>query len=159
MKLFNKTQLLLVLILCMVFTVAGAVIGFSLKSKSENKKTEIKQKVITEEIYPACLAGKCPNYFGMSVRGDMSPLDTVIIIPTAMTQGAGKLVIVDEDGNKLFDSGEEPSIWVKPVSDGNGFIMKYSTPMDENLKRKNYEARYKYENGKFVNTDTVEVKE
>ena len=76
--------------------------------------------------------------------------ETAIVIPLAMTQGFGKLVIVGDGGKKLFDSGGLPGIWVKPVDDGNGFILKYTGSTDENLERESFDVRYIWRNGKFV---------
>src|SRR3989344_5113420 len=72
---------------------------------------------------PECAYGKCPIYFSMDVDGDHLS-ESVVVIPTAMTQGAGKVWIIDE-GKVIFDSGEMAGIWVEEIEGGNGFILSY----------------------------------
>jgi hypothetical protein len=60
-----------------------------------------------------------------------------------MTQGFGKLVIVEEGGKKLFDSGGLPEVGVQPVKEGNGFILEYSSARDEKLNASHYGVRYR----------------
>lgn len=131
-----------------ILVILGFLVGFNLK----NNNALIKQQELTNEIYPVCISDICPKYSYTDVTHDNTP-ETTIIIPLAMTQGFGKLVIVEEGGKKIFDSGALPNVWIKPVDDSDGFILQYSSPMDENLKRKNYEVRYRYDKGKFVKTD------
>lgn len=132
-------------------------LGFYLGTKYQEKTLKIENPAVIEsfkEVYPSCTLDGCPKYFEMTATNDkhyeyVRPV-TGIIIQTAMTQGAGKLIIVDEQGKKLFDSGEQAGIGVEEVADGNGFILKYSSMRDENMKNINYEVRYIWKDEKFV---------
>jgi hypothetical protein len=128
------------------------VIAAGFLSKESTREDVVKTSIVTKEIYPECIAGLCPTYSQIDANPTNRAPETAIIIPLAMTQGFGKLVIVEEGGKKIFDSGGSPGIWVEPVADGNGFILKYSSAVDENMKRKHYEERYVYKNGQFVRT-------
>jgi hypothetical protein len=109
---------------------------------TKNQAEEIK------EVYPECIAFLCPTYTNLDVTGNHAE-DTVIKIPMAMTQGTGKIVIM-EKGKKIFDSGVLANIGLEPLADGNGFILSYSSMMDKNLNRTNYQVRYAWENGQFL---------
>lgn len=125
--------------------------GLYLGIKYQEKSHRIDDFPITQntkEIYPECIAYLCPTFTSTTLT-DTNFEDTVIKIPTAMTQGTGKIVIV-ENGKKIFDSGEKPSIGFEQLSEGNGFILKYSSALDENFKRENYEIKYIWKDGKFT---------
>lgn len=98
--------------------------------------------------YPECRFGICPSYFSMDVDGDHLS-ESVVVQPTAMTQGAGKVMII-KNGKKIFETEEMAQIWVKAVDDGNGFILQYSSPRDENMNVAKYEKRYTFSNGQFI---------
>lgn len=126
-------------------------LGFYLGIKYQEKTHKVDYSPVTQgikEIYPECVAYLCPTFTSATLT-DTNLEDTVIKIPTAMTQGAGKIVIV-ENGKKIFDSGEMPGIGFEQISEGNGFILKYSSSLDENFKRKNYEIKYIWKDGHFI---------
>lgn len=148
-KLFLPSKFLLLVVITAVFS-TGVIVGYFIKDKPQ--VDPVKTSTITKEIYPECIAGLCPTYSQIDANPTNSSPETAIIIPLAMTQGFGKLVVVEEGGKKIFDSGGIPGIWVEPVADGNGFILKYSSTVDENMKRKNYEERYVYKNSQFIRT-------
>src|SRR6266487_1161265 len=92
-------------------------------------RVEQSASVINQEI-PMCVAFRCPVYSDFTVDKDPIPNDeSIVIVPTAMTDGAGKLMII-KNGKILFESGEYPEISVEPVNDGNGFILCYETDLD-----------------------------
>ena len=99
----------------------GFVFGYFSKNTAVNapmqEPTNIKQEL------PKCLLGRCPQYFSMDVDGD-TLAESAVIIPTAMTQGAGKVWVIDND-KVIFDSGEMMRIEIiqtkKQIEEGNGF--------------------------------------
>ena len=89
-----------------------------------------------------------PVYYDFTVDKDTHNTDeSEIIVPTAMTDGAGKLLIVKK-GKIIFESPELAEIGIKASDDGDGFILEYETERD--LLPVEYEARYRYKEGKFV---------
>lgn len=140
--------------IAMALFVALPFFGFYLGIKYQEKTHKINDFPITQnikEIYPECIAYLCPTFTSTTLT-DTNFEDTVIKIPTAMTQGAGKIVIV-ENGKKIFDSGEMPGIGFEQLAEGNGFILKYSSSLDENFKRENYEIKYIWKDGHFIKED------
>src|SRR3989338_6768495 len=49
---------------------------------------------IEETKIPECFMGSCPKYFSMIVDKDWGLSASVIVVRTAMTQGAGQVIIV-----------------------------------------------------------------
>ncbi|MDP3988599.1 MAG: hypothetical protein Q8P80_05670 [Candidatus Levybacteria bacterium] len=139
-------------ILYFLLLILGFSAGYFLKSTTIPKPVATIPIVETvkENKIPECFAGRCPQYFEMTVDKDVGwPSASVIVIPTAMTQGAGKVMIIKK-GNVIFESKEMPGIGIEEVEDGDGFILEYSSPRDENLNNVNYSVRYRYRDGKFV---------
>ena len=100
-----------------------------------------------QQKLPECDVGRCPQFFSMDVDKDGLP-ETAAIIPVGMTKGAGKLWII-KNGKLIFDTSVLAEIWIKEVSDGNGFILSYAP--DTTYPEKTKEIRYFYKDGKFVN--------
>jgi len=139
-----------------IFTIVLSFIFFYSGIKfQQSKNVELKPTVVesTKEIFPECISGLCPNYFQIDAVPTNNSPETAIVIPLAMTQGFGKLVIIGEGGKKLFDSDGLPGIWVEPTGDGNGFIMKYTSAVDEDFNRINYEARFVWKEGGFIKSE------
>lgn len=107
------------------------------------------------EDYPECRFDQCPEYSSMDVDGDRLS-ESVVVQHTAMTQGAGKVLVI-KNGKKIFETEEEAEIGVKAVDDGNGFILLYSSPRDEHRNSINYEVRYTFKNGRFIRGPQMQV--
>jgi len=117
--------------------------------------SKVDKMVITQPFqdYPECIADRCPKFIQVDAIPTNKSPETAVIIPLTMTQGFGKLVLVEAGGKKIFESGGHPNIGIENVNDGNGFIMKYSSALDENMNRKDYKIRYIWKNRKFVETN------
>lgn len=101
----------------------------------------------TNNNFPECRYGICPTYFSMDVDGDQLS-ESVVIQPTAMTQGAGKVLVI-KNGNKIFESEELPGIWIKPAKTNNGFIITHSKKYNDDKETTKQEQYFKFENGTF----------
>lgn len=142
----------LIILLFIVYSISVSILV--VKITSEKQKTPLKQQTVIED-YPECRFDICPNYFSIDVDGDHLS-ESVVVQPTAMTQGAGKVLII-KDGKKIFETGEMAQIWVKAVDDGNGFILQYSSPRDENMNATKYEMRYTFSNGQFIPSKATQL--
>lgn len=137
-------------ILYLLLLVLGFSAGYFLKPSVMTTPIKyLPSEKIEESKIPECFAGICPRYFSMTVDKDMGPGASVVVIPTAMTQGVGKIMIIKK-GKVIFESLEMPNIWIESVEDGDGFILKYSSPRDENLNNVDYRVRYRYRDGQFI---------
>lgn len=125
----------------------GFVFGYFSKGTAVNDPIQESTTPIQE--LPKCLLGRCPQYFSMDVDGDMLA-ESVVVIPTAMTQGAGKVWIIDDD-EIIFDSGELMRIEIiqtkEQVEKGNGFTLLYGM---ESNSTKVSEKEFIYQNGQFT---------
>lgn len=123
---------------------------------NQSKTVETVQQAEIGQRMPECFAGQCPEYQSMDVDGD-NLAESAVVVHTRMTQGAGKVWIIDE-GKKVFESEELMRVWIyqtqEQVDEGNGFIIIYGTEPNNNVKGK--KRRYFYQDGKFV-PDPVEV--
>src|SRR3989344_7520234 len=139
-----KTKVLVSLSLIL----AGFFGGYLWKQKTAIDVKE-PQKVEAKQELPKCLAGICPSYSSMDVDGD-GLAESIVIIPTAMTQGAGKVWVIKDD-KVIFDSGEKMRIYAfqtkKQVEDGNGFILQYGTEINST---NGVEIKYIYKDGQFT---------
>ena len=139
-----KTKVLVSLTLILT----GFFGGYLWKQKTAIEVKE-PQKVEAKQELPKCLAGICPSYSSMDVDGD-GLAESIVIIPTAMTQGAGKVWVIKDD-KVIFDSGEKMRIYAfqtkKQVEDGNGFILQYGTEINST---NGVEIKYTYKDGRFT---------
>ncbi len=143
----NKREFIIAIISLFV---GVAITAFILQNCVNTKDSVPKALSVEVPKIPECVAFICPEYFGFPVAGINYLGDTsVVIVPTAMTQGAGKLMIIRR-GKIIFESPVMPGIGVSEVGDGDGFILEYNGPSDENLNRARYEVRYRYRNGQFI---------
>lgn len=130
----------------LIFILLGFVIGYFSRSTKINVPAQ-KEKVVSQKL-PECFLGRCPEYFSMDVDGD-DLSESLVIIPVAMTQGAGKLWVIDE-GKVVFESEEKMRIGVKQspeeVEVGNGFTLLYAEEVNSNDLT---EVKYVYEDGQF----------
>ena len=119
----------------LVIISTSILIGYFLKSNLIKPQV---REIVSQEIRvcdfecPECNYGKCPEYFVMDV--DEDGLDeSVAIVPTAMTQFAGKVVVIDE-GKVLFDGKSRMRVDVSQTDEemekGNGFTVCYSTKVN-----------------------------
>ena len=104
------------------------------------------QKTVSSEI-PQCYSFRCPVYYSFTVDKDSYTDESEVIVPTAMTQGAGKLMIIKK-GKIIFESLELMGIGVRSTGDGNGFVLTYFDQVNHEGSMK--EQRYRYKNGEFV---------
>lgn len=150
----NKKKIIQYILLFIV----GIFVGYSLKPSIISAPIEYlpAEKVDKTDI-PECNFGFCPEYQSMRVDKDFESMSvaTAIVVRTAMTQGAGKVIIVKK-GKIIFESSELPGIGVSEVEDGDGFILHYSSPRDENMNNVQYSVRYRYINGQFKPDDPGE---
>lgn len=99
-----------------------------------------------QQEFPECFAGKCPHYFTWDVNGDSQMSDSIVVIPTAMTKGAGKVWVIDK-GKVVFDSGELMDAWIEEPEDHQGFYLLYKTDIHNPVSHK---VKYIYKENKFI---------
>lgn len=130
------------------FYVVSLVIIFILGFLANSFLTKLASKKITvsQQKLPECILGLCPTYQSMSVDDDDSDSESLIIIPTAMTKGVGKLWVIDQ-GKLVFESKEYAQIGVEASKNGNGFILKYAIEPD--YYTQNQQVRYLYNSGEY----------
>jgi len=130
----------------LVLVILGFTVGYSSRNTKINAPAQ-KEKIVSQKL-PECFLGRCPEYFSMDVDGD-DLSESLVIIPTAMTQGAGKLWVIDE-GKVVFESDERMGIGVKQspeeVEAGNGFTLLYAEGINSNDLT---EVKYVYKDGQF----------
>ena len=144
-------KIILRLMFYVLLVLIGYVISFcfrfiNLNPKSTNEIT-LESSSSTIKI-PECYLGRCPEYFSMEVDGD-GLSESVVIVPTRMTQGAGKVLVID-DGEVIFESEELANVGVKEVTAGNDsgtkFILTYSVVGTVGT----IEELYTYHDGTFM---------
>lgn len=137
------------LLICLGIFALGLVLGVLIGSKTTVVSSPPSSLATTNDIIPECLLGLCPEYISMDVDED-DLAESVVIIPTAMTQGAGKVWIID-DGKKVFDSGEfmRINVFQKPEQSqkGSGFTLLYGTEINSSDNAK--EVTFEYLDGSF----------
>lgn len=111
-------------------------------------------KIVKEEIVtiPVCSFGRCPIYQSMDVDGDNSDSESMVIVPTTMTKGAGEIWVIDK-GKVVFRSKEMAEIGVKPSGGNNGFIIMYAkdfTSQGDTIVPLMAEIKYVYNGGKYI---------
>lgn len=129
------------------FLALGIFIGYTLIPKSQKAESyKAPQQVEVKYEIPECFLGRCPKYESVDVDGDKLA-ESVIIIPTTMTRGAGKLWII-KNGKVIFKSGEYPGISFENTDEGFliNFISSFETGEESSVK-------YIYRNGKFTTSD------
>lgn len=107
----------------------------------------------SQQKLPECFLGFCPQYFSMDVDGDNNTAESVVIIPTRMTKGAGKLWVISK-GKLIFESEELMQIGVKEAEDNRGFYLLYKTDIDNPISNK---VKFIYKNGTFMITDNEAI--
>jgi hypothetical protein len=140
-----KFKTLLILLLVLIFSILWL-------------KFSPQQKTISSEI-PQCYAGRCPVYYSFTVDNDPQADESEVIVPEAMTQGTGKLMIIKK-GKIIFESLSMMQISVRPNEYGDGFVIDYADKVNQSLQ--DQELKYRFVNGKFVSDnrpikpDTIE---
>ena len=123
-------------------------VSFSFLKSPASKELPLEIPVIKNQKIPECFLGRCPEYSSMDVDGD-DLSESLIIIPTAMTQGTGKLWVIDE-GKVVFESDEMMRIGVRQTVEqrevGNGFILLYATEVNST---EGSEIKFVYQDGQF----------
>ena len=141
-----KTKLALISLVLMIIGFLG---GYLWKQNIPTKFEETQQVEVKQEL-PKCFAGICPLYYAMDVDGD-GRSESAVIIPTAMTQGAGKVWIINDNNDVIFDSGVKMRIYAyqskEQVEQGNGFILQYGTEVNST---NGVEINYTYKDGQFI---------
>lgn len=131
------------LIITGIFLIVGIAVA-SLFTNSNKSTSAVKSGI------PECYAGRCPQYFSMDVDGDNSSSESVVVVPTAMTQGAGKVIVIKK-GKVIFESPELMRINAiqtkKQLESGSGFTILYGKEVNSNVGS---EISYKYQNGKVT---------
>ncbi len=150
------------LLIPLIFVSLGFFFGYVIKNLDKRSPEETKlslepsQEVIQE--LPKCFAGICPLYYAMDVDGDGNE-ESAVVIPTAMSQGWGKIWIIKDNNKVIFDSGEKMRIFLyqtkKQIEDGNGFILQYGTEVNST---NGVEIKYIYKDGQFQPNDEPETK-
>jgi len=135
------------ILIYVILLVAGFTGGFFL-GKGIDTSPVLKVDIKDKQKLPECFAGRCPESFSMDVDSDDED-ETATIIPTAMTQGAGKIWIVD-NGELVFESEEAMRITIEQtdeqMADG-GFRIWGATEVNSNDK--DY-TDYLYKDGQFI---------
>ncbi len=129
-----------------IFLLFGILIGYLLTS--QKLKTEISELPLEGNPceLPKCYLGKCPAYESVDVNND-SLAESVVIIPTAMTKGAGMLWIIDDNDEVVFNSGTLPGIGFEETE--KGFNLIYMSDFEDLLNPKYSKIEYEYKDGKF----------
>jgi hypothetical protein len=136
-----------------LFIAFGFWLGHTSKSNTAATDISIKDKtgeVKNEQYIPECEFGLCPKYESYDTDGD-SLSESIVLVPTAMTKGAGKVIII-EQGKIVFDSGEAAQMSYELPKEGSGIIISYAKEYDETaLKVKTWvKDKYIYKEGKYV---------
>jgi len=140
----------------LTFLLTGFIVGYfvhplvqpKLGSDSSISSLLDTYQIDTPRKLPECYAGRCPEYFSMDVDGD-DLSESLAIIPTAMTQGAGKLWIID-NGKVIFETPEIMRIGVRQSPEeaeaGNRFSLFHAKEVNSNNLT---EIKYLYQDGQF----------
>jgi hypothetical protein len=105
--------------------VVAFLLGLALNNRIGDTNKELSSEVAgNQELFqvPQCNFGRCPEYFSMDVDGDQIS-ESVVIVPTAMTKGAGQVWVIDE-GKVVYTSKEYPQLRVE--EEGINLVVKYS---------------------------------
>ncbi len=126
----------------LVLIFLGILIGYLLSDRNIESVVE-PSKNQGESIceVPECYLGLCPRYYSMEVDGD-GISESVVVVPTRMTKGAGKVLVIDE-GKIVFESEELSHIGVVETGEdnpkGNKLPITYSNSGNsEDLMKKVY---------------------
>lgn len=135
-------------IIACIFLLIGLTLGYYiLNNPISNSKISIEKVSHIKSQIPECNFGRCPIYYTFTVDKDLSVDESVVIVPTSMTQGGGKVEII-KNGKVIFESPEFMQIGVREADNGDGFVLSYSKKV--NSSDDLTEIRYRYENGTFV---------
>lgn len=142
MNLKNIYKIISVILLLLI----GFIGGYIYKGLTEKNIISSDYKEVINVEVPKCSYGRCPEYVSIDVDGDPHT-ESVVIVPVAMTQGAGQLWVVDE-GKVIWKSESYMRIGVDRLfeEDTYGFVLVYSKEPNSN---KRSEIKYIYENGQF----------
>lgn len=142
-------------ILYFLLFILGFSVGYFLKPTTTIKPDVIENpsvEAINDQKIPECYAGRCPEYFSMDVDTD-DLAESVVIVPTTMSQGAGKIMIIKK-GRVIFESDDLMRINViqtkKQQEEGNGFTILYGKEVNSNVGS---EMKFKYQNGQFISEE------
>jgi len=125
-----------------IFLFVGILIGYLFTFQ----KPELEIYQVEEKEIPKCYLGRCPEYQSVDVDND-SEAESVVIIPTAMTKGAGMLWIIENDNTVVFKSKEYAGIDFENTE--KGFNLKYMSNWDDLANPEYSEIRYEYKDSKF----------
>lgn len=142
-----KSHITIALISAVVFYGLGRMTTSNLNTDLPEEQALI---TVEKQKIPECVVGRCPTYFSMDVDNDNKTSESVVVIPTHMTQGAGKVLII-KDGEIIFETQVMPGIWVESVNDGNGFILIYKIRdrIGDSSSDREIRVRYRYRDGQF----------
>lgn len=142
-----KKKIVIYLVLLLIGFLGGFLThNLIVPAQKEVLNNPYRSIVANKQQLPECFAGKCPHYFTWDVNGDSQMSDSVVVIPTAMTKGAGKVWVIDK-GKVVFDSGELMDVWVEEPEDHEGFYLLYKTNINNPISHK---VKYIYKDGKFI---------
>ena len=130
-----------------LFLILGFIVGFFTKQLIDPKATTLYSPEVVSDEAPQCLFGRCPEYQSMDVDGD-GQSESVVVVPTAMTQGAGEIWIID-DGKVIWKSQEYMRVGVTALPDENvpGFALLYAK---EPNSTEGTTIEYIYKDGNFI---------
>lgn len=143
-----KNKKIIIYLILLLIGFLGGYFTYALTFPTQKETTPDSYKALPsiQQELPECFAGKCPHYFTWDVNGDNQMSDSIVVIPTAMTKGAGKVWVIDK-GKVVFDSGELMDAWVEEPEDHQGFYLLYKTDIHNPVSHK---VKYIYKDGKFV---------
>lgn len=135
------------IILILSVTLMFLVIGYLLGKKQNQRQETIDFSENADVGIPQCSFGLCPEYQSMDVDGD-GLSESVVIVPTAMTQGAGQVWVIDQ-GKVVWKSQEFMRIAVAALKDQNkpGFALLYTK---EPNSTEGSAIEYAYKDGNFI---------
>lgn len=129
-----------------LFFSLGFLVGYFVKKpKIITQIPETPSKI--QEI-PECNFGRCPEYVSLDTDND-GQSESVAIIPTAMTKGAGRAIVID-DGKIVFKTGEYAGIGVKTTSKPGELIIEYSKDFNRTGPDLMDQLKFIYKDGQYI---------
>ncbi|MFW6174109.1 MAG: hypothetical protein ACOC5T_10240 [Elusimicrobiota bacterium] len=120
----TKKTLLIAILVSFAFGILAEQLIISKLSKLTSEETSVENTAsIIEQSIPECFLGRCPTYTSADVDGDKQS-ESLVIVPTAMTKGAGELWIIDNE-KLVFKSETYAQISVNANPNGNGFTINH----------------------------------
>lgn len=113
---------------------------------------ETNNKDTTSSMMPECIAGLCPRYFSMNVTKGLTQSYSVVVQPTHMTKGAGKVLVI-AGGEVEFTSPIYAQIGVEKDENSDGFWITHKSGENYDVEER-IKVDFDELNGTFILTDS-----